>query len=121
MIRVLQNPAGLQALSAGPSLADERVRLVDLQVSEEPESAAVGLGSAAYPGRSAAWSFALREAVPLWVEAAFCALVAASQSDSRVPWVQRTELRAALISEPVEEAALSVRQPGAAVRPVAQA
>jgi len=119
MFRDSQNPAGLQVLPAGLSLADEPVRLGDLQVSEEPESAAVGPGSATYPERSAASSSALRGAVPLWVEeAASCARVAESQSDSRVPWVQQIELRAAPISGSEEAAAPSVRQPGDAAQPV---
>jgi len=110
VFRDLQNPAGLPALAAGLLLADEPAWQGDLQAYEERESAGGGPGSAAYPGRSAAWSFVLREAVPLSEETVFFAPVAGSQSDSRVPLVQRTELRAALIVGREEEAVPSVRQ-----------
>jgi len=118
--RDLQNPAGLPVLAAGLSVADEAALPGGLQAYEEPAWVAGDFPAAVFPGRSAASSFALREAAPLWVEvAASCARVAESQLDSRVPWVQRIELRAAPISGPVE-AEPSVRQPEDAAQPVVQ-
>jgi hypothetical protein len=71
-----QNPGGLQALAAGLPVVDGRAPQGVLQVYEERAWVAGDFPAAAFPGRSAAWSFALRVVVPLLTVAAFFAPVA---------------------------------------------
>ena len=76
VFRDSQNPGGLQALAAGLPVADGPAQQGDLPAYEERAKVADDFPAAAFPGRSAAWSFALRGAVPLLVVAASCAPVA---------------------------------------------
>ena len=70
MVRDWQDPAGFPALAAARSTAGVWALQADLPVCEERASGAIDFPDAAFPARSAAWSFVLRGVVPLLAVAA---------------------------------------------------
>jgi hypothetical protein len=69
-LRGSQDPVEFLALEAARSMEVEQATEDDLPVYGVQEWAAGDFRAAAFPGRSAAWSSALREAAPLLVAVA---------------------------------------------------